>query len=392
MINCFVVYSRADDDIVQRLIRHLRGLQYAGFIQLWHDQQIPRGEDWKEAIRTKLESADVFCVCMSADLLDSEYVQKVEIPVAMTRRRREQAIVLPIFISNVDVEGHPSGIGELQAFAADSPARNRNKNAREALWTEVTSHLRKICQTRAGVHPDRTMWTRGDRARKDPPKTASSSSRGPEHDNPKLPDVTRDDARRYGFQCHCAVSVLTLRSRIDDEGGEGTFDAAMRTRNDHDERDLEAIMHVFPQETSANSNAAELARQWLYEGHTFDVQLPGLEDCLPSHPGLVLRLAGVWNGWNDFLGLDVEENPEAYRDNEKTDVLEDRAFELYRDAASAISAIVKRAQKQRRLTEAEMFAFLEAVAEAWYDQVQDDGKPPYDREPSDDGPKDDGEP
>ena len=143
MMKGFLAYSKEDSAIVQRLMVHLSGLTYAGGIETWYDRYLAPGEEWDQKIRGELASADVIIFCVSADLLANEYVQKVEIPGAITRHNDGEAIVIPVILRSCAWRVHP--LGKLQAIPAKSATVDEyvRGDKVEDVWTEVTSGVQK---------------------------------------------------------------------------------------------------------------------------------------------------------------------------------------------------------------------------------------------------------
>ena len=93
---------------------HLKGLEYQGLIQTWYDRHIVPGEEWDAKIRDELAAADVVIFCVSADLLATDYVQRIEIPKAISRHERGEATVIPVILRKCAWEG--SALGKLQGI------------------------------------------------------------------------------------------------------------------------------------------------------------------------------------------------------------------------------------------------------------------------------------
>lgn len=138
----FVAYSKADAAAVERLIIHLRGLQHEGVIATWHDRQLIPGQEWDAGIRMELAGADIVILCVSADFLATEYIQRVEIPAALRRHQDGEAVVIPVIFGKCDWQGHP--ISRLQSI----PAKGRTvrdyirQDNLDEVWAEVTASVR----------------------------------------------------------------------------------------------------------------------------------------------------------------------------------------------------------------------------------------------------------
>ncbi len=144
----FVAYSKADSDAVDRLLVHLKGLEYEGVIETWYDRQLAPGDEWDAKIHAELSAADVIIFCVSADLLATDYVQRVEIPEAITRHNRGDAAVIPIIFRKCAWEG--SALGKLQGIPAkgDTVQDYSQHGDLDEVWTEVTIRVRDAVKSR----------------------------------------------------------------------------------------------------------------------------------------------------------------------------------------------------------------------------------------------------
>lgn len=144
----FVAYSKADSSDVDRLMVHLKGLEYEGLIETWYDGHIVPGEEWDLKIRAELSAADVVIFCVSADLLATDYIQRVEIPKAIVRHECGEAIVIPVILRKCAWQGH--ALGRLQGIPAkDGTVRDYARNGDpDDIWTEVTSAVRDAIRAR----------------------------------------------------------------------------------------------------------------------------------------------------------------------------------------------------------------------------------------------------
>ena len=148
MMKGFVAYSKADSDAVDRLLVHLKGLEYEGVIETWYDQQLAPGDEWDAKIHAELSAADVVIFCVSADLLATDYVQRVEIPEAITRHNRGEATVIPIIFRRCSWEG--SALGKLQGIPAKgNTVQDYSQHGDlDDVWAEVTGRVRDAVKSR----------------------------------------------------------------------------------------------------------------------------------------------------------------------------------------------------------------------------------------------------
>lgn len=89
-----------DRPSVERLIRHMAPMVQAGKISVWDDSKIPPGDIWKEAIVQQLSLADIIIMLVSSDYTASEFVNTIEVPLAMTRHAAGQCTIVPVLLRN----------------------------------------------------------------------------------------------------------------------------------------------------------------------------------------------------------------------------------------------------------------------------------------------------
>lgn len=99
----FVSYSHHDAAYMAEdsLLGFLSGLRNDG-ASFWWDQSLQAGDVWDEVIKTRLLQADVALVLVSQWLLDSRYVQDVEIRMLLERVEFEGLVILPVILSACD--------------------------------------------------------------------------------------------------------------------------------------------------------------------------------------------------------------------------------------------------------------------------------------------------
>jgi tetratricopeptide (TPR) repeat protein len=95
----FICYSHHDQRWKDRLALQLGTLQREGLLLSWHDGLIPAGADWFSEIETKLAAAQVAIFMVSAAFLDSDFINRHEVPMLMERRKKEGLRVIPVIVN-----------------------------------------------------------------------------------------------------------------------------------------------------------------------------------------------------------------------------------------------------------------------------------------------------
>jgi hypothetical protein len=137
----FVCYSHADDgNVIQRLDGYLKSLGPDYF----SDKKIRAGVNWNEEIRKRLVECRVAVLLVSQSMVNSLYVQQVELPVLMGAAEREGVTILPVYVTVV-------GNHDLQRFALNryqgisdlnSPSNPLERLRRSAEKNQVFKALR----------------------------------------------------------------------------------------------------------------------------------------------------------------------------------------------------------------------------------------------------------
>jgi hypothetical protein len=140
MATIFFSYSHEDEELRNRLEKHLSLLKRQGLVEAWHDRRILAGSELDEAISENLQAADIILLLVSADFLASEYCYSTEMHRAMERHEARSAVVIPVILKPCD--WHTAPFGKLLATPKDGKAVTSWANIEEAL-ADVASHVRK---------------------------------------------------------------------------------------------------------------------------------------------------------------------------------------------------------------------------------------------------------
>ncbi len=140
----FISYSHADDEHRKRLELHLASLRREGLIAPWHDRMIPAGTEWAATIDRNLAEADIVLLLVSADFVASDYCFDKELQLALERRARGEAMVIPVFVEPTDFAGLP--FAKLQGLPRDGKPVSMWANRDEA-WLDVVKGIRSaLCK------------------------------------------------------------------------------------------------------------------------------------------------------------------------------------------------------------------------------------------------------
>src|SRR5713226_1569056 len=100
--NIFFCYAHEDEELLHKLIAHLKPLQHQGLVdELWHDRNISAGSEWEPEIVRKMFTANIILLLISSAFMNSDYCFGKELRQAIERHERKEAKVIPIILSPV---------------------------------------------------------------------------------------------------------------------------------------------------------------------------------------------------------------------------------------------------------------------------------------------------
>ena len=117
----FISYSHRDEAMKDRLVGHLRVLGRQGEIEAWHDRLIDAGRAWKTPIAEAIDRADTAILLISADFLNSAFIQEEEVTRILKLRVSRGLRVIPLIVRPcawMAIEW----LGDLQARPTDGHA------------------------------------------------------------------------------------------------------------------------------------------------------------------------------------------------------------------------------------------------------------------------------
>lgn len=142
-INVFISYAHKDRKFVDKLNVHLATLRRE-LIYQWEDSEILPGASWSDEIETKLEKAQIILLLISPDFLNSDFIYNRELPIALKRHKRGEAVVIPIIL-------RPS-LWDTQEFAGLQALPTGTRpivqwSDEDEAFLDVTKGLRKVIQS-----------------------------------------------------------------------------------------------------------------------------------------------------------------------------------------------------------------------------------------------------
>lgn len=97
----FISYAHEDTKLCEELKKHLSSLKKNETISIWSDVDINPGTNWENQIQTQLSTAHIILLLISADFLDSSFIETKELAKALERHKANTARVIPIILRPV---------------------------------------------------------------------------------------------------------------------------------------------------------------------------------------------------------------------------------------------------------------------------------------------------
>ncbi len=179
-VEVFYSYSHRDEELRNKLEKHLTLLKRSGVITGWHDRKITAGSDWKGKIDEHLKSAKVILLLISADFLASDYCYDIEAKRALWRHSRGLARVIPVILRACD--WHIAPLSKLQALPTDGKPVTSWTNRDEA-FTNVARGIREAI--REMTSPMSTRKTSAKPGKNEPNVTTEKSKINSTSSRPK---------------------------------------------------------------------------------------------------------------------------------------------------------------------------------------------------------------
>lgn len=139
----FISYSHKDAEWLQLLRTHLKPVERMHGIEIWDDRKIEPGMVWKDEIGRALAGAKVAVLLVSADFLNSEFIDREELPPLLEAAHREGVRILPVLV-------RPSMFADIEALqryqAVNPPEQALSKLAEADRDEQLVNIARAIAQ------------------------------------------------------------------------------------------------------------------------------------------------------------------------------------------------------------------------------------------------------
>lgn len=140
-LKVFISYSHNDEKHINEFIKHNAPLRNNGLIEEWYDRKIVAGEDFQDTIDNNLELADIICLFISADFLNSTACMK-EKERAFELKKKNGIRVVAIILSPCGWLDVPELSKSLALPIDGKPITSFSDN--NSAWYQVYCELKKV--------------------------------------------------------------------------------------------------------------------------------------------------------------------------------------------------------------------------------------------------------
>jgi hypothetical protein len=138
-LRIFYSYSKQDQELLDRLLSHMRVLERVGLIEEWSNTAIQPGDDRNLTTEKYLRNADIILLLISANFINTDFCYEVELSLALQEHQRGKALVIPIFLRPCSWQDTP--IAQLQGLP-----RNNQSITSHPYWSDQDEAFYEIVQ------------------------------------------------------------------------------------------------------------------------------------------------------------------------------------------------------------------------------------------------------
>lgn len=145
MKKIFISYAHKDKKWKERVANYLNAASLEVELDVWDDDRIDAGADWKQEIETALNNASIAVLLVSVHFLDSRFIRESELPAIIRRREKQDLWVIPVIVKDCPWKLHP-WLKEIQAVPRDGKTLEQLHRTGRA-DRELTRLVEKIVKT-----------------------------------------------------------------------------------------------------------------------------------------------------------------------------------------------------------------------------------------------------
>ena len=140
----FISYSHKDEEWLLKLKKFLKPLEQKDLITIWDDKELKAGDDWRERIKTALNSAKAAVLLISQEFLTSDFIINDELPLLLDGVKEKGLTILWIAVSASTVED--TEISKFQAVLKEPPLDCLNPAAQKKEFVRIYNRIKKVVE------------------------------------------------------------------------------------------------------------------------------------------------------------------------------------------------------------------------------------------------------
>ncbi|WP_346291542.1 leucine-rich repeat domain-containing protein [Sphaerothrix gracilis] len=144
----FISYAHEDEEFKEKLDKMLAGMKRRNVIETWQDRLIVPGDDWYDSIQAAMNEADIALLLISADFIESGFINEEEVPRLLDRRQSEGMRVIPIIVRPCMWTSEPI-LKKLNALPKDGKpviTFSQDNGDRDQAWTDIAKAIEKLAK------------------------------------------------------------------------------------------------------------------------------------------------------------------------------------------------------------------------------------------------------
>lgn len=140
-VKIFISYAEKDKEFYEELMEFTAPMRREGSIELWDSSQLMPGDVVEDAIKNKLNDAQVILFLVSPSLLNSDDIHQNELLVAIERYERKQVVIVPVLVRPTYTEDTPLSKFRILPDRYEPIAKSHD---RDEAWLKVVESLKYL--------------------------------------------------------------------------------------------------------------------------------------------------------------------------------------------------------------------------------------------------------
>lgn len=138
-VRIVIRHAREDEKLLMELVSHLKPLERAGRISIFHEGQIQSGDLSNRIIQTHMQRAHIILPLMSRHFVASDVY--VEIEQTLLQSPQPSARIIPIILRAVDWQ--TGAFSDVKALP-ENHVPVKSWSDRDYAWTGIVQHIRSV--------------------------------------------------------------------------------------------------------------------------------------------------------------------------------------------------------------------------------------------------------